>query len=109
MEKLNQFLKNLSPHGEKKDPIRSLWRNVLIVALEDALGRHYMHKNIKIVNSLYVKSAREYFLEPNRDFKTVCEFARFDHEYIRMKVKNYFRKEENGRVERWTLWGDRCK
>ena len=34
------------------------------------------------------------------DFKTVCEYAGFDHEYIRMKVKNYFRKEENGRVER---------
>ena len=57
MEKLNQFLKSINTHGEKKDPIRSLWRNVLIVALEDALGRHYMHKNIKIVNSLYVRSA----------------------------------------------------
>ena len=86
--------------GESKDPIKSLWRNVLIVALEDALGRHYMHKNIKIVNSLYVKSAREYFLEPNRDFKTVCEFAGFDHEYIRMKTKNYFKKEKNDRIER---------
>ena len=27
--------------GEARDPIRSLWRNVLIVALEDAVGRHW--------------------------------------------------------------------
>ena len=39
MEKLNQFLKSLSTYGEKRDPVRSLWRNVLIVALEDALGK----------------------------------------------------------------------
>ena len=52
-----------------------------------------------IRDSPYIKSAREYFLEPNRDFKTVCEYAGFDHEYIRMKAKNYFGKEENGRVK----------
>ena len=95
MEKLNQFLKSINTHGEKKDPIRSLWRNVLIVALEDALGRHYMHKNIKIVNSLYVRSAKEYFLEPNRDFKTVCEFAGYDHEYVRMKARKYFERRND--------------
>ena len=100
MANLQQFLRNLNTLGDARDPVRSLWRNVLIVALEDALGKHYMHKNIKIVNSLYVKSARDYFLEPNRDFKTVCEFAGFDHEYIRMKTKNYFGKEKNDRVER---------
>jgi len=100
MVNLQQFLRNLNTIGEAKDPIRSLWRNVLIVALEDALGRHWHNKNIQMVSYLYIKSAREYFLEPNRDFKTVCEYAGFDHEYIRTKVKNYFRKEENGRVER---------
>ena len=34
------FPKALSP-GETLDPLRSLWRNVLIVALEDAVGRHW--------------------------------------------------------------------
>ena len=94
MANLQQFLRNLNTLGEERDPVRSLWRNVLIVALEDALGKN------KIIHYPYIKSAREYFLETNRDFKTVCEYAGFDHEYIRMKVKNYFRKEENGRVER---------
>ena len=28
-----------------EDPIRSLWRNVLIVALEDAVGRHWRNKS----------------------------------------------------------------
>ena len=94
MANLQQFLRNLNTLGEERDPVRSLWRNVLIVALEDALGKN------KIIHYTYIKSAREYFLEPNRDFKTVCEYAGFDHEYIRMKAKNYFRKEKNGRVER---------
>ena len=32
-------------YGETKDPLRSLWRNVLIVALEDAVGRHWRNKS----------------------------------------------------------------
>jgi len=32
-------------------------------------------------------------LEPNRDFAMVCQYAGFDHEYVRMKAKKYF--EEN--------------
>ncbi len=32
-------------NGETKDPLRSLWRNVLIVALEDAVGRHWRNKS----------------------------------------------------------------
>ena len=48
----------------------------------------------------YYNSARRYFTEPNADFKTVCTFAGSDHEYIRMKAKQYFRKEEDGRVKR---------
>ena len=34
----NSNLKALNIAGESKDPVRSLWRNVLIVALEDAIG-----------------------------------------------------------------------
>ena len=38
MAKSNIFPKAIEGY-ERKDPIRNLWRNVLIVALEDALGR----------------------------------------------------------------------
>ena len=92
------FPKAVNVVGENKDPIQSLWRNVLIVALEDALGKGFKTYGKSSYN--YTDSARGWFTEPNADFKAVCTFAGFDHEYIRMKATNYFRKEQNGRVKR---------
>jgi hypothetical protein len=37
----NSSLKALNIAGESKDPVKSLWRNVLIVALEDAIGKGF--------------------------------------------------------------------
>ena len=91
MANLNsQKLKTINAF-EVRDPNRSLWRNVLIVALEDALGRSWRNKmygHPKDRN--FVRSARDYFLYPNSDFKTVCELAGFDHLYVRMKARKYF-------------------
>ena len=103
MESLS--LKALNIAGEHKDPVKSLWRNVLIVALEDAMGKGSRCYGMSDWN--YYNSARAYFTEPNADFKAVCTFAGFDHEYVRMKAKQYFRKEQDGRVNRWTLWSDK--
>lgn len=94
----NSSLKALDIAGEHRDPIKSLWRNVLIVALEDAMGKGFRCYGMSDRN--YYNSARSYFTEPNADFKAVCTFAGFDHEYIRMKATKYFRKEENDRTER---------
>ena len=81
--------------GETKDPIRSLWRNVLIVALEDAVGRHWRNKSYgNPRNDFFMQSARDYFLYPNRDFVLVCQYAGFDHEYIRMKAKKFFNERK---------------
>jgi len=91
-------LKALSIEGESKDPVKSLWRNVLIVALEDALGKGFKSYGMSYRN--YNDSARRWFTEPNADFKAVCIFAGFDHEYVRMKATQYFRKEQDGRVKR---------
>ena len=77
--------------SDLKDPIRDLWRNVLIVALEDALGKGFKKKGLAI--DAHAESHRAYFTEPNRDFKIVCEYAGFDHEYIRMKAKQFFTKK----------------
>ena len=72
--------------SEKKDPIRDLWRNVLIVAIEDVIKKatvaakfshYYQHTN---------KSALEYFEIPNKDFYLVCEYAQFDADMVRSKV-----------------------
>ena len=94
----NLKIKALDITGDNKNPIQSLWRNVLIVALEDALGRGFKAYGMSYKN--YDDSARRWFTDPNADFKAVCMFAGFDHEYIRMKATNYFRKEQNGRVKR---------
>ena len=94
----NLKLKALNIAGESKDPVKSLWRNVLIVALEDALGKGFRCYGMSDRN--YYNSSRAYFTEPNADFKAVCTFAGFDHEYIRMKATQYFRKEQNGRAKR---------
>jgi len=99
MENLN--LKALNIAGESKDPVKSLWRNVLIVALEDAIGKGFKSYGMSYKN--YNDSARRWFTDPNADFKAVCTFAGFDHEYVRMKATNYFRKEQDGRVKRRTL------
>tara|TARA_R100001509_G_scaffold143969_1_gene100068 strand:+ start:40 stop:426 length:387 start_codon:yes stop_codon:yes gene_type:complete len=82
---------------ETFDPLRNLWRNVLIVALEDAVGRHWRNKSFGIAKGNYASSARAWFLEPNRDFVLVCQYAGFDHEYVRMKAKKFFleRKKED--------------
>jgi len=94
----NLKLKALDIAGETRDPVKSLWRNVLIVALEDAIGRGFRCYGMSDRN--YYNSAKAYFTEPNADFKAVCTFAGFDHEYIRMKATKYFRKEQNGRTKR---------
>jgi hypothetical protein len=94
------FPKAVDVLGEKLNPERSLWRNVLIVALEDAVGKHWRNKNVGYANvfhkntdiDYHTRRAQSYFLEPNRDFAMVCHYAGFDHEYIRMKAKKYFKE-----------------
>ena len=91
----NLKLKSLNIAGETRDPVKSLWRNVLIVALEDAMGKGF--KSYGMSYSNYADSSRRWFTEPNADFKAVCMFAGFDHEYIRMKATKFFSKALNER------------
>ena len=39
--------------------------------------------------------ARAWFTEPNRDFALVCQYAGFDHEYVRMKAIKFFKEKED--------------
>ena len=94
----NSNLKALNIAGESKDTDRSLWRNVLIVALEDAMGKGF--KSYGMSYSNYADSSRRWFTEPNADFKAVCTFAGFDHEYIRMKATKFFKKELDDQREK---------
>ena len=90
------FPRAINVVGERLNPEQSLWRNVLIVALEDALGSQWRNKNYgNPGNDYFTQTARSYFLEPNRDFALVCQYAGFDHQYIRMKAKQFFNRKEN--------------
>ena len=56
---------------EKKDPVRDLWRNVLIVGIEDLSKKTY--------------SLEEMWFH-HEDFKLICEFAQLEHSIVKKKV-----------------------
>ena len=68
------------------DPIRNLWRNVLIVAISDAIkvksnivkfSEHYGNRRFHEL---------DYVTLPNSDFAKICEYAELDHNLVRKKV-----------------------
>lgn len=77
------------------DPIKNLWRNVLVVSIEDAIKM----KARFIKFSAFYKDKRseaiDYVSEPNQDFARVCEYAGLNHNMIRRNVKALFYKMEN--------------
>ena len=101
--------------SKRKDPNKSLWRNVLIVAIEDAIKaterkcmfrEFYANKrNLEI----------EYVTEPNQDFATVCHYADLDHSLVRSKVRktlnriedNYAKKDMSELQREWVSKGNR--
>lgn len=95
-----QSLKTIDYHqARRKDPIVTLWRTVLSVAIEDAIKmKTRMIKNEDFWKNKVCTEVL-YVTEPNQDFATVCHYADFDHNLIRRKVKETFRKmeESNGK------------
>ena len=66
---------------EKKDPVKNLWRNVLILALEDFL------KNKELQAMRGVKSfSKEEIWFYSEDFKLVCEFAQLEPNVVKEKT-----------------------
>ena len=81
---------------DTKDPIRNLWRNVLIVAIEDAIK----------IKSAFIKFSEfyngkksfelDYVTKDNRDFNKVCELAQLDGNVVRKKINKVMKEmEEN--------------
>ena len=68
------------------NPVRNLWRNVLIVAISDAIK---IKSNIIKFKEFYAgKRFHEidYVTLPNSDFAKICEYAELDHNLVRKKV-----------------------
>jgi hypothetical protein len=74
------------------DPIRNLWRNVLIVAISDAIK---VKQNIVKFSEFY-KNKRFYELDyvtlPNRDFDMVCDMSNLDGNLVRKKVNKLMKE-----------------
>ena len=66
---------------EKKDPVRDLWRNVLIVGIEDLIKKKTLQ---------YQWNRKAFCLEEmwfhHDDFKLICEFAQLEHAIVKRKV-----------------------
>ena len=79
---------------DTRDPIRNLWRNVLIVAIEDAIK----------IKSAFIKFSEfyngkksfelDYVTKDNRDFNKVCELAQLDGNIVRKKINKVMKEME---------------
>ena len=90
----NLNLKTLN-ENEEVNPIRNLWRNVLIAAIEDVikatkvLVRANTFEITGKFRNYYSHAQRtelEYFTVPNKDFYDLCQFAEIDHTQVRRNV-----------------------
>ena len=74
---------------EKRDPYRNLWRNVLIVAIEDLMRKKETHFKFNI---------KKYSLEEmwfhHKDFEQICEWAQFEPNIIRKRIYEAISKME---------------
>jgi len=87
-------LKTLN-ENENFNPVRNLWRNVLIVAIEDVIkatkvlvraNTFEVTDKFKNYYSHAQRTELEYFTIPNKDFYDVCQFAEIDHTQVRRNV-----------------------
>ena len=76
----NIFHKTIQLH-EKKDPIKNLWRNVLIIGIEDFLRKK--EKQIKFNIKKYSLEEMWFYHE---DFNLICEYAQLDPKMVRKRV-----------------------
>ena len=98
--------------NEEFNPIRNLWRNVLITAIEDIIKKTTVAARFKVYYSHEQQTALEYFTIPNQDFYDVCQFAELNHTQVRRnvlkKVKQIQLKEGiNGKSYMPGLQGER--
>ena len=87
-------LKTLN-ENENFNPVRNLWRNVLITAIEDVIkatkvlvraNTFEVTDKFKNYYSHAQRTELEYFTIPNKDFYDVCQFAEMDHTQVRRNV-----------------------
>jgi len=90
----NLVQKTLIEH-DTFDPVKNLWRNVLVTAIEDAIKL----KNRTIQFKKFYKNDMfyeiEYVTKPNRDFDSVCYMAQLDGNLVRRKINKVMKDMED--------------
>ena len=66
---------------EKKDPIKNLWRNVLIIGLEDLLK----NKEKQAMRAAKSFSKEEIWFYSD-DFKLICEYADIEPDMVKKRT-----------------------
>ena len=77
----NIFHKTIELH-EQRDPYRNLWRNVLIVGIEDLLKK----KEIQIKFDVKQKYSLEEMWFNHEDFDLVCEYSQLSPKIVKDKI-----------------------
>ena len=103
----SNFFKTLEDH-EKHDPVRNLWRNVLILALEDLLK----NKEKQAMRSVKLFSKEEMWFF-SKDFKLICEFAGLQPDMVKKRTfkaierirKKYAEKDMSKMPGQWLYKG----
>jgi hypothetical protein len=90
--------------NEKHDPVRNLWRNVLIIALEDLLK----NKEKQAMRSVKLFSKEEMWFF-SKDFKLICEFVGLQPDMVKKRTfeaierirKKYVQKNMSKMSGKW--------
>jgi len=72
---------------DRRTPEQKLWLAVLGAAAEDAVSMTKLDCTGQWRNDSVVHMDKEYFLNPNRNFYTVCQYAGLDPEYVQRKMR----------------------
>jgi hypothetical protein len=94
---------------EKHDPVRNLWRNVLIIALEDLLK----NKEKQAMRSVKLFSREEMWFS-SKDFELICEFAGLQPDIVKKRTfetverirKKYDKKNMSEMPGKWFFQSD---
>ena len=80
---------------DERNPIKNLWRNVLVAAISDAIKI----KSTTLKFSEFYKNKRfhelDYVQLPNRDFDAVCQLSELDGNLVRKKINKVMKEMEN--------------
>ena len=77
------------------NPVKNLWRNVLVVAIEDAIKLKNKTIEFKEFHKDKIYYEIEYVTKPNRDFDGVCYLANLDGNIVRKKINKMMKDMED--------------